>query len=178
MEYRVRSTKTGRSSKRRRAADASVVTILCLLLVLLLFKVILVPVRITSPQVSDLKEGELVLVDRISKYAVDYAVGDIVRAEAGSGLAEYRLAAKGGSTYSVRGGKTYLDGALTDESAYSEGWPRGTEFELKVPEDCVLLLPDVRSAATDPNDYLIEYNAIDGEVRFRISPLKRLAIFA
>lgn len=175
MEYTVRSTRTGRSSRLRRTADSSIIFILCLLLLLLIFKVMLVPVRVTAPQVSELEEGDLILVDRVSKYISEYKVGDIVRADLGSGAAEYRLAAKGPATYTVRAGKAYLNGALLDESSYSGGWPEETDIELRIPEGSVLLLPDSRAAFGAPE--AVPYNSIIGEVRVRVSPIRRFAFF-
>ena len=74
------------------------------------------------------EEGDLLLVDRVSKFVSDYSVGDVVRADTGSGWALYRVAALGGSTYTVRGGNAYLDSALLDESAYSEVWADCLDF--------------------------------------------------
>lgn len=176
MEYTVRSTRTRKSSRLRRAADGSVIFILCLLILLFIFKVMLEPVRVTAPQVSELEEGDLVLVDRVSKYIAEYAVGDIVRADTGDGLAEYRLAAKGPAVYTVRGGSAYLNGALLDESAYSDGWQADTEFELRIPEGSVLLLPDARQGIEGAPD-AVPYNDIIGEVRVRVSPIRRFALF-
>lgn len=176
-EYRVRSTRTRAGSLLRRAADAAVIAGFCLLLVFLLFKFALVPVSVQGDSVSELAKGELVLVDRVSKFVSDHTVGDIVRADLGGGYSFYRLAAMGGSSYQVRNGKAYLDGALIDESAYSAGWPQEAEFGVSVPEGYVLLLPDLREGDFSAEGCIIPYNSIFGEVRFRVSPLSRLAIF-
>ena len=176
-EYRVRSTRTGAGSRLRRAADIAVITAFSLLLVFLLFKFILVPVRVSDGGVSELAEGDIVLVDRVSNFVSDYSAGDLVRADLGGGYSIYRLAAKEGASYLVRNGRAYLNGAFIDESAYSAGWPQETELSVKVPADCVLLLPDNREGLSSAEGFIIPYNSIYGEVRFRVSPLKRLAIF-
>ncbi len=177
IEYRVRSTRTRAGSAARRAADIIAVLLICLLLVFLLFKFALVPSVVKATHVSDISEGELVLVDRVSRFISDYSVGDIVCADLGEGASFYRVAAAGGSVYQVRNSKAYLDGALIDESAYSEGW-KGVEFGVTVPEYSLLLLPDGREGINDLGAYIIEYNSVYGEVRFRVSPLSRLAIFS
>lgn len=122
-EYTVRSTYTRAESAARRAADIAVILLLCFFLVFILFKVILVPVEVNDENVAELNTGELLLVDRVSRFIADYSVGDIVRADLGSGYAFYRVAAKGGSLYQVRNGKAYLDGELIDESAYGANGP-------------------------------------------------------
>ena len=176
-EYTLRSTKTHKASAARRAMDILVILLAAAGLLVLLFKVLLVPERVRTGLVSELCEGDLVLVDRFSKYLSDYRLGDIVSAspEAGEGL--YRIAALGGQSYLVRGGRVYIDGALADESAYSGGWPAGTELMLEVPGDSVLLLPDDRSGVRSLEDYIVLYNDIRGEVRVRVAPIGRLALF-
>lgn len=176
QEYTLRSTYTRAESAARRAADVTVVILLSVLLVFLLFKAVLVPVSVSEPKLMGFEEGDLLLVDRVSKFVSDYSVGDVVRADTGSGWALYRVAALGGSTYTVRGGNAYLDSALLDESAYSEGWADWLDFEIQIPEGRILLLPDVRTSVNFPSSYIVEYSAIYGEVRFRVSPISRLAL--
>jgi hypothetical protein len=177
MEYRVRSTYTRKRSIMRRAADITVIVLISLLLVFVLFKFALVPVSVESSRVGEIGAGEIILCDRVSKFVVDYAPGDIVIAEAGGGRELLRVAAKGGSVYTVRGGRAYLDGALLDESAYSSGWPEECDFEIRVPVDKLLLLPDDRSGIEAPDDWLVSQSLVFGEVRFRVSPIKKLAFF-
>ena len=176
-EYTVRSTYTRAESAARRAADIAVILLLCFFLVFILFKVILVPVEVNDENVAELNTGELLLVDRVSRFIADYSVGDIVRADLGSGYAFYRVAAKGGSLYQVRNGKAYLDGELIDESAYGGEWSEYAELDCSVPEDSVLLLPDKRPAVSALDRYLIPYGSIYGETRLRVAPLTRLSFF-
>lgn len=177
MEYTVRSTYTKTRSRLRRAADITVIVLFSLLLVFVLFRFVLVPVSVKSTGVNEIEEGELILCDRVSKFLVDYAPGDIVRAETEDGYKLLRVAAKGGSVYSVRGGVTYLNGVMIDESAYSSGWPEEAEFEIRVPVDKLLLFPDDRAGISEPAKCLVSQSRVYGEVRFRISPIKRLAFF-
>ena len=177
MEYTVRSTYTKTRSGLRRAADILVIVLFSLLLVFVLFRFVLVPVSVESSDVKEITAGELILCDRVSKYLVDYAPGDIVRAETEGGARFLRVAAKGGSVYSVRGGTAYLDGAMIDESAYSPGWAEDVEFEIRVPDDKLLLFPDERSGIMEPGAFLVSQSRVFGEVRFRISPIKKLAFF-
>lgn len=176
-EYTLRSTRTHRASALRRAADILVILLLCAGLLVLLFKVLLVPVTVERALTSELEEGDLVLVDRFSRYISDYKLGDIVSASPEAGEGQYRVAALGGQTYLVSGAKAYLDGGLIDESGYSAGWPEGAELSFEVPEDCVLLLPDFRDGISDLAPYSVLYNDIYGEVRVRVAPITKLALF-
>ena len=176
-EYTVRSTYTRAESAARRAADIAVILLLCFLLVFILFKALLVPVEVKDDNTAELQKGELLLVDRVSRFIADYSVGDIVRADLGSGDEFYRVAAKGGSLYQVRGGKAYLDGSLIDESSYGGEWPEYLDMEIAVPDDSVLLLPDDRAGASSLEGFVIPYGRIKGEARLRVAPMGRLAFF-
>ena len=139
-EYTLRSTKTKKSSLLRRLVDIAVIFAVCFALLLLIFKVLLVPFRVAGARVSDVAEGDILLVDRFSRYLSDYSVGDLLRAETSAGAAVYRMAAKGGSNYTVKDGAAYIDGVLIDESAYSDGWAEDVNLSIDVPEDEILLL--------------------------------------
>ena len=176
-EYTVRSTRTKTESAARRAADIAVVLLLCAALVVFIFKVLLIPFGVIEPGVFELSQGDTVLVDRVSRYVSDYSLGDIVRAETSGGEGFYRVAALGGSTYLVRNGKAYLNGAFVDESGYSSGWPEGRDMFISVPDEGILLLPDDRTGIGSLEGWSIPYNSVYGEVRMRISPIRKLAIF-
>lgn len=176
-EYTVRSTYTRADSAARRAADIAVILMLCMLLVFVLFRFVLVPAAVTDPAVSGLSDGDVVLVDRVSGFIADYSAGDIVRVKLGGEYVFYRVAALGGQSYLVRNGKAYIDGELIDESAYGGSWPQGTELSADVPEDSLLLLPDVRGDIEELSPFTVPYSSVWGEVRFRVSPLRRIAFF-
>ena len=80
-EYTVRSTRTRNDSAARRVVDVLLIILICAAVLLFIFGVALVPARIAGSNVSELSAGDVILVDRVSKYLVDYAVGDIVRAQ-------------------------------------------------------------------------------------------------
>lgn len=177
MEYKVRSTYTKARSAARRAADIAVILLICAALVFAVFKLVLVPFSVENSLVKDLEEGQLILVDRVSKFISDYKAGDIVRINRGRGFELIRVAAGGGSRYEVRGGRAYLDGCLIDESAYSEGWGEDAEFYISVPEDSLLLLPDSREGIDSLEGFTVRCAEVFGEVRLRIHPLKKLNLF-
>ena len=176
-EYTVRSTRTRNDSAARRVVDVLLIILICAAVLLFIFGVALVPARIEGANVSELSAGDVILVDRVSKYLVDYAVGDIVRAQTEAGESIFRVAALSGSTYLVRGGSAYLDGAQLDESAYSAGWSGISEIRFTVPQNEILLLPDDRTGITHLTGWAVPLNNVIGEVRFRVAPIKRLAFF-
>lgn len=161
----------------RRAADILVVLLICALLLLLIFKVLFVPFPVETPRISELEDGDVLLIDRFSKYLSNYSLGDLVKAELPAGDGVYRVAALGGYAYTVKDGAAYLNGALIDESAYSSGWPEGIELYAEINEDQLLLLPDDREGITELQGFILLYNDVYGEVRFRVYPWNRLSLF-
>ena len=177
-EYTVRSTVTRTESRLRKAADIAIVALISAVLVFVLFRFVLVPYEVTDPGVSELREGEMVLVDRFSLFVSEYELGDLLRIRTPEGEAFLRVAAKGGSTYKVVNGRAYLDGSLIDESGYGGDWGGADGLSVAVPEGFLLLLPDSRGEATDLGAGLVSYSDIIGEVRFRIMPFGRIAVFS
>lgn len=177
-EYVVRSTVTRTESRLRKAADTVVVLFVSALLVFLLFRFVLVPAQVTNPEVTELKEGELVLVDRISKYVSEYGLGDVLQIKTEDGSRILRLAARGGSTYEVRDGKAYLSGALIDESAYGGSWEGMTGLVASVPEGSFLVLPDNREGIGDLSEYIVPFSGVYGKLRLRIMPVSRISLFS
>ena len=177
QEYTVRSTRTKTDSAAHRIVDVFAVLLICAAVLFLIFGVMLVPARLNGSNVYELASGDVILIDRVSKYLTDYAVGDLVRAETEAGESIFRVAALSGSSYLVRGGRAYLDGALLDESAYSAGWDRNVELSFHVPENELLLLPDDRTGVTSLTGWAVRITDVYGEVRFRIAPFKRFALF-
>ncbi len=174
--YTVRSTYTRAESAARRAADVIVTLFLCAALVFVLFKFIWVPEITADPGVGELENGEIVIVDRLVKYFGGYAVGDIVRADIGGGMNEYRIIALGGSSVIIRGGSLYVDGRLLEEP-YASNIPAELDEEAEVPTGYLLLLPDDRSEITLLSRGIIPAGDVFGEVRLRIYPLNRFNLF-
>lgn len=177
MEYTVRSTYTRTDSYLWRAADAAVVIVISVLLVFMLFRFVIVPCEVGSDSVFEIKEGDVVLVDRVSRFIVDYELGDVLNARTEEGSFFLRYAAGSGQEYTVRNGKAYLDGALIDESAYGGSWEGSDDFTLTIPEGSLLLLPDNRSGVIDPERFVIPFSEIYGALRFLILPFDRVRLF-
>ena len=176
-DYVVRSTYTHAESSARRAADVILILLLCAGALFVLFRFMYVPVAAKDPQVRDLKDGELVIIDRVSKYFAEYAPGDIVRADIGGGMNAYRVAAKGECEALVRDGRLYINGGLLDESEYASGWSESSELYCYVPYNCVLLLPDDRSGVDSLETCVLPMGEVYGKLRLRVYPFDRISLF-
>lgn len=179
QDYVVRSTVTHAESAARRAADVILILLFCAAAVFLILKFIWVPVAAVSPQVKDIKEGELVVIDRASKWFAEYKAGDIVRADLGAGMNEYRVAVSavngGDRQIILRGGCLYVDGGLLDESAYASGFDPELDIECTLPSGSILLLPDERTGVASLEENMLPAGEVYGKLRFRIYP--KLSIF-
>lgn len=176
-DYVVRSSVTRAESSARRAADVIIVILLCAAVLFVLFRFILVPVTARDPKVGDLNEGDLVLIDRVSKYLSEYTPGDIVRADIGRGLNAYRVVACGGCDVLVKDGCTYINGGLLDESEYASPWDGRAELNCWVPWGSVLLLPDDRQSIRSLEDCVVPVGEIFGKLRLRVYPFDKLGLF-
>ena len=176
MKYYVRSTYTGTDSRLRRAADIAVTILVCAALVFLLFRFVLVPFEVGENSAAELEKGDIVLVDRVSRFVFRLDRGDLLRADLGGGSAFLRLAALEGETYTVRNGKAYIDDSLLDEASYGGSWAPYLNISITVPEGSVLLLPDSRTGVFSLDGYIASYPQIYGKVRFIVSPLNRFAL--
>ena len=176
-DYVVRSTYTHAESAARRAADVIIMLLLCALILFVLFRFMYVPVAARDPQVRDIADGELLIIDRVSKYLVEYSPGDIVRADVGGGMNAYRVAAAGECEALVRNGRLYINGGLLDESGYATSFDEGVELSCSVPYNCVLLLPDDRSGVDSLEGFVLPVGEIFGKLRLRIYPFNRIGLF-
>ena len=177
QDYVVRSTVTHAESAARRAADVIIMLFLCAAAVLVLFRFIWAPVVTSDPLVEGVNDGEVLLVDRVSKFFREYRPGDLVRADIGDGMNIYRVAAAGEAEVILRGGCLYVDGGLLDESAYARGWDPAIDSEITVPKGSVLLLPDDRTGVEGLESHILPVGRIYGRLLFRVYPLNRFAIF-
>lgn len=177
-KYTVRSTYTGAESAARRAADVVITLFLCGLAVFAFFYFFFVPVETAEPRVQGIDSGDMVLVDRLAKYFTGFKAGDIVRADMGSGMTMYRVAAVGGSEITVRGGRLYVDGALLEEP-YASGLSEDADAVFTVGDGMLLLLPDDRQGMNgwDIASSITPVAAIYGKVRLRIYPINKLNLY-
>ena len=176
IKYVVRSTNTGRDSSAIRAADWILTLLSGIALVFLIFAFVLRPVELNKPMVNGLNDGELVFVDRVSKYVLGFDRGDIVRADI-EGYNAYRVVAMSGEQVLIQDGRTYIDGSFLDEGEYGAAWDEGVYIRLVVPKGSMLILPDDRVGICSLDGYVIADSDIYGELRLRVYPFSRLSLF-
>ena len=96
--------------------------------------------------------GCLVLGDRTAYLRGEPQVGDVVffrhESEFGRKILVKRVIALPGQTFSMEGGRVYLDGALLDEPYVAE-FSGDSYPETVVPEGCYLVLGDHRTNSND-----------------------------
>ena len=183
METRKKRRRTdGREKdyRRNRRLGALFTIALALLILALFFGVWLTPVRISGDSMAPaLREGEIVLVDRLAKYWKTPARGDMVMFRTADGDFIKRIAGLPGETVDIQEGKAYIDGRPLDETAYAANYV-GSMEPVTVPEGSVFLLGDNRALIYDSrlaNLGCVAYTEIFGALRVRVSPLSRVTVF-
>lgn len=128
-----------------------------------------------------LREGEVLLVNRLSVYTHRIRRGEIVIFKNETTCEEYikRVVGLPGERVRMLDGSVYINGMYLDESDYlaiAEG-----EFEeVEVPEGHVFLLGDNRSVSLDSRDEsvgCVKITALDGSVIARLLPIKAFTFF-
>lgn len=140
----------------------------------------LTPMAITGDSMAPaLKNGEIVLVDRLSKYLIRPDRGDLVLVEQGGNPLIKRIIGLPGEHVEIMEGQVYIDSRPLQETGYQVN-TLGTFHKTFVPEGRVFLLGDNRQVLQDsrnPEMGSVPYEDILGVVRFRIFPLSRLTLF-
>ena len=144
----------------------------------------LIPVRISGNSMDPmLRENEIVLVSRLSKYWKTPQRGDVIafRNPNSGSLMLKRIVGLPGENIDISCGKVFIDGCPLDESQYISGTEQAESMtEHTVPEGSLFVLSDNRSDMNDSRQDSIGYVAysdIYAVLRFRIFPLERLAYF-
>ena len=145
----------------------------------LIFTLWLTGVRVGDTGMAPmLQQGDVLLLDRLSKYVRAPRRGDIVayRAEDGSALCLGRIIGLPGETVQQRDGRVYINGSLLLTEYLVEG---GGDLPLtQVESACYFIMPDDRTSMTgSAYDMLIPVERIAGKVILRVAPLPRLGIF-
>ena len=148
--------------------------------VLFIFGVWLTPVRVYGESMSPaLADGEIVLCDRLAKYFVEPARGDVVLFSHGGELLLKRIVSTGNETVEVVNGGVYINSRPLDERGYTVSGG-GDSYPLDVPAHCAFILSDNRSALLDSRDAdigAIPMENVLGVLRFRIFPLAKFTFY-
>ncbi len=139
----------------------------------------LYPLRVADDGMSPmLREGDIVLINRLSKYISEPARGDAAAfADAGGNMRLGRIIAFAGETVQIQDGNVYVNGAWLDEYTYVSDFYGEMEM-LTVPEDSYFMLCDNRTLAVfDAEHAIVSVKDVHGAVRFRIYPADRMNVF-
>ena len=140
----------------------------------------LTPVRITGDSMAPgLVDGEIVLVDRLSRYLKLPGRGELVLVETTDGPIIKRIIGLPGEHVEIMDGGVYIDSRPLLETGY-QVHTVGTHHKTFVPEGRVFLLGDNRQVVQDsrsPHIGTVSYGEIRGVVRLRIHPLSRLTLY-
>ena len=156
----------------------SVLVALCALSAV--FFIWLFPTRIVDESMAPaLQSGEVVLCDRLAKYASAPERGDIVLFQTQDGVFIKRIVGLPGETVELVGGRVFIDSVPLDESAYVSSYVGDME-PLAVPQGAVFVLGDNRAQMYDSrleSVGCIPYEKILGELRVRVTPIERFSFF-
>lgn len=155
-----------------------------LIIVMMLF-VMMTPIVVSSQTTEQLEKGDIVFVDKFSKFIVSYERGDLVAYRTsikGEGTVTKfgRVIAYGGEDVLIVNGLVYINGSLLDESEYSLPFPDDLTLSFTLLDNKLLILPDDRSDSKQISidEITFEYDEIIGEVRFRAYPFGKMTLFS
>ena len=155
-----------------------------LLALIFIFAIWLHAVQITDGGMAPtLNSGDVILFDRLSKFAVSPRRGDIVAYQGPERFAGDfsvlvgRIVALPGETVAITGGAVYINGILLDEAVYvSAQSPDIAEYI--VPKQIYFILPDSRADMLPDIDGLsVHVDRILGRAFVRVAPLNHVNVF-
>ena len=152
------------------------VAILCLVFFIWLF-----PTRIVDESMAPaLTSGEVVLCDRLAKFFRMPERGDLVLFATADGLFIKRIVGMPGETVEIVQGHVFINSIPLDESSYVVNY-FGDMTPVEVPAGSVFVLGDNREDMYDSRlDTVgsIPFDRIEGMLRLRVSPLRRITYFS
>ena len=153
---------------------------IALIVVVLVFTLWLQSIQIVDNGMAPvLRQGDIVLFDKLAKYASTPARGDAYAFynEAG-GVSIGRVVGLSGERVQIIDGMVYINGLLLDESRYI-ATPGGALEEITLGQGEFLLLPDDRTAALLEADAVtIPFSRLIGRAAMRVSPWGRACFFS
>lgn len=156
-----------------------------ILIVIMVLFVMMTPIVVSSQATEQLENGDIVFVDKFSKFIIPYERGDLLAyltdSESENVATKFgRLIAYGGEDVFISNGLVYINGSLLDESEYSVPFPADLSLNFTLLDNKLLILPDDRSdfSSVTVDEITFEYDEIIGEVRFRAYPFGKMTLFS
>lgn len=150
------------------------------LMVWFVFFVWLTPMAVTGDSMAPaLREGEVVLADRLAKYWKTPARGDMIVFTTQDGMFIKRIVGLAGETVEIVDGQVFLDSRPLDESGYAVNFV-GSLAQVTVPDGAVFVLGDNREKMYDSRLETVGCIALEqivGVMRLRVAPISRVTVF-
>ncbi len=170
--------KTYQSAKRLGWLFSALVVLAALCL---LFLVWLFPMRVVDESMAPtLSSGDVVLCDRLAKFAKTPARGDMILFETEDGVFIKRIVGMPGETVELVDGRVFINSIPLDEGSYAPSYV-GDMAPVEVPGGAVFVLGDSRALMYDSrleSVGCIPYVDIWGVLRVRVAPLSKITIFS
>jgi len=143
----------------------------------LIFGVLLCPMVVTKDDMTPtLEEGDILLCDRLSLFFSLPRRGQMVYYSHNGEWTLGRVCAFAGEEVDMVDGTVYVNGHALLPEGYQESGT-GQMETVTIPQGQLLVLPDVREDTLLGQKHLANISDLQGVVRFRITPLSRMAIF-
>ncbi len=167
-----------RKNRLHRALDIVITVIIGAAAAAALF-LTLYPLRVADDGMSPmLREGDIVVINRLSKYKSKPVRGDAAAfLDTDGSMRLGRIIAFAGETVQVQDGNVYVNGEWLDEYTYIVDF-YGEMDMLTVPNDSYFMLCDNRTLAVfDAEHAIVGADDVQGVVCFRIYPVDRMNVF-
>lgn len=165
----------GKENSARLALKWCAAVLACFFAAYLIFGVLLTGVAVNADDMSPtVNEGDVVLIDNISKYLFGLKRGQVVAFKTPDGAALGRIVALEGETVLMQEGELFINSARLDESGYIATKKEGNISEFKLKQNTFLVMTDDRES---PQAIELEFYEISGILRLRVSPVSQFCIF-
>jgi len=131
---------------------------------------------VSGPSMNDtLKEGDVILLNKIVYRFANPVRNDIVVVNANSALMVKRIIGLPGETISYKNGILYIDGKTYKESNITQ--PTSDFVDVKLGDDEYFVMGDNRINSTDSRSYgAVKRSSIVGKSSFRVYPFNKIGV--